>query len=148
MVLPSFHVRLYVRPAGSYSGETLVLHGTPIPTVAVGRCMPDQPFDITFSEVVDRLAQLPGMYVEPDGSFAWRPGATEEQAYICGLLCDRDDRLLFIEAQGQADSRMLARLLEACHCDTTAVLFELVREGVFVDYAGLCKYFGALCNAS
>lgn len=73
------------------------------------------------------------MYCEPDGSFVWVSPAGEPPWQVDGVLYDRGGRLLFVDLKGNCPSTEFDRLLGACGWPAAPVLFQLVRQAVFVE---------------
>ena len=130
----SFHACLHARPAEVRSGPTRRLAGTEIATLAI--VPSDLPsFGLSFEEAAAALRELPRMYCEEDGSFVWVSAHGKPAWQVDGNLYDRAGRLLFVDLKGSCPSDALNRLLTACGWPATAVVFQLVREAVFVDEA-------------
>ncbi len=72
------------------------------------------------------------MFVEPDGSFVWVSSADEPRWQVDGNLFDRNGRLLLVDLKGTCDERRFDELLSVLGWPETPLVFELVREAVFV----------------
>jgi len=90
---------------------------------------------VTFEEAAEALAQLDRMFVEPDGSFVWRSNDSHLPWQVDGVLYDRCDRLWYVELKGECPPEELDRLLATFGWPEMALMFQLVREAVFVDEA-------------
>ncbi|MFM9066782.1 MAG: hypothetical protein ACKOUR_05540 [Planctomycetota bacterium] len=90
------------------------------------------------------------MYLEPDGSFVWvgeadQAGAGDESSdggfkpsspsrwQVDGNLYDLHGRLLYIELKGHCPPAMFDQLLSACGWPRQAVLFQLLREAIYLS---------------
>lgn len=75
--------------------------------------------DCSFEQAVLQLAQLPQLFVEPDGSFVWNGIATEPQTgdiqhwQLDGMLYDVGDRLNRVELRGSCPLKPWQKL---CRC--------------------------------
>ena len=90
----------------------------------------------TFDEVLDRLAKLPRLFIEPDGSFVWK-GATTEGApwQVDGNLIDQGSALAYVELKGDCPPEQFDRLLRALSWPATPLVFQLPQRGVTLDEA-------------
>jgi hypothetical protein len=151
----TFHVTIHARPAEAAIGPTIEIGGRQLTTLAVPHDARSQPFGIAFEEVVSRLNQLERMFSEPDGSFVWtspagsgrvsprlaarlgetRPRDDEPTWQLDGNLFDRNGRLLFVDLKGNCPAEEFDRLLSAVGWPQTPLVFQLVREAVFLDEA-------------
>ncbi len=147
---PQGHIVVHARPPAIQSGPAIEWNGRPCATLLPGPDQLARPFTVTFEEACARLERLPRMFIEPDGSFVWtglgtglddqRPheasaAASETAGQIDGLLSDRQGRLLSLELKGTFSPRALDALLAAVGWPETPVMFQLMREGVFLDEA-------------
>ncbi len=82
------------------------------------------------------------MYFEPDGSFVWTSAQSEPRWHVEGNLFDRDGRLLFADLKGACPNEQLDRLLAAFGWPRTPLMFQLVREAVFLGEAEFRRYAG------
>jgi hypothetical protein len=141
----AFYVTVHARGDGvtpgpvvelvSQAGKTLT-----VPTVVMTGEALAQPFGISFEEAVERMGRLERMFVEPDGSFVWVSSADEPRWQVDGNLFDRNGRLLLVDLKGTCNERWFDQLLSALGWPTTPLVFELVREAVFLDEATFRQY--------
>lgn len=88
--------------------------------------------DCSFEEAVDKLSQIPRLFIEPDGSFVWTGNSAGEQSelgpqwHLFGMLYDAHGRMNRVELQGtcplvcwqalcsclQPDGQLVAYLLD------------------------------------
>lgn len=92
-----------------------------------------QPLAIGFDEALERLARLPRMFVEPDGSFVWTSPAADRPWQVDGNLFERNGRVLLVDLKGSCPAAEFERLLEAFGWPTEPVMLGLVRAAVFLD---------------
>ena len=59
------------------------------------------PIETSFEEASERLEQLPRLHFEPDGSFVWSPGASDQQ--IFGMIYDAAGKIRYCDLQGSCD---------------------------------------------
>lgn len=131
MPFPSFHITLHVRPADAVE-TTASVQGETLPAVAVRQAALAAPFSLSFEQVSDRLAALPRMFLEPDGSFVWVSSGPNGAWQLDGVLYDRDGRVLHVEVKGSCPEAEFDRLLAALGWPETPVLVQLTREAVFL----------------
>jgi hypothetical protein len=139
----AFHVTIHARPPAAIASGTAQLNGTNYPTLRVApELLGSTTFACTFEEAAAALAKLERMYCEPDGSFVWVSSQADEPWQIDGNLYDRNERLLFIDIKGSCPAGEFDRLLKCFGWPETPIMFQLVREAVWLDEAafrGWCK---------
>jgi hypothetical protein len=91
---PRRHVQWFAMAGGD-------LDTTDDPT-ALARAAATGRFGLTFEHASAALAALPGMFLEPDGSFVWRSTDSADPWQLDGELYDRDGRLALVELRGAA----------------------------------------------
>lgn len=125
------------------AGQTTI-HGKSL-TVWQVPAVESSSMDCSFEQVVDRLACLPRMFVEPDGSFVWRGSSDSNAAsqtltptgchlaswQLDGMLYDRAGRVLRVELQGTCPRSAWLQLLERLQPPQELVAY-LVEYGCFV----------------
>jgi hypothetical protein len=132
--MQDFHVTIHVRPPDATAGNRFDVHGMSVTTLHIPQQFQGNPFSLSFEEVSAALQKLPRMFLEPDGSFVWVSPQGSSQAWqLDGVLYDRNDRLLFVELKGTCPPDELDQLLAALGWPSTALMFQLVREAVFLD---------------
>lgn len=143
----SFHVCLHARPTDAPAGPVRTLAGIELATLNV---VPSElpPLGVSFEEATAALSALPRMYCEPDGSFVWVSSAGEKNWQIDGNLYDRGGRLLFVDLKGSCPATEFDRLLTACGWAATEVVFQLVREALYLAEPEFRRYAGAMSDAS
>ncbi|HVA47363.1 MAG TPA: hypothetical protein VNH11_13420 [Pirellulales bacterium] len=112
MLSTAFHIRILPRPADADGPRPM--------------------FARTFEQVAQSLADLPRMFVEPDGSFVW-VAAAGPAWQIDGVLYDGAERLWYMELQGRCPPHEFDRLLLALGWPETPVRVQLVREGELME---------------
>lgn len=131
--MQTFHVLIRPRPANAVAGPAVTIAGVRCETLTAsseGAAL----FDVTFETACERMARLPRMFIEPDGSFVWTgTSATGERWQLDGNLFDRADRLCYVDCQGQAPPEALDAFLACLGWPATPVLFEHVTAGVLLD---------------
>jgi len=117
-----------VEPAGRHRdswGEWQVL--------AVAPQLAGRTFRVGFEAAVSRLAALDRMFIELDGALVWRGESGGRMWQIDGNAWERGGLLARIDVRGRCPAAQLDRLLTACGWPADAVMFELVRAGLFLD---------------
>lgn len=94
------------------------------------------PLSVTFEQVAERLSALPRMFFEPDGSFVWVSNAPPSWQ-LDGQLQDRGPALDYVELKGVCPAADWERLLATLGWPEQKLLFQLVREGIFLDEPAL-----------
>jgi hypothetical protein len=129
-----FHAILHALPphAGAL-GEPITMDGTDFIALRVVEQMTQTPFAVTFEQVCERWNKLPRMFLEPDGWFLYTGQVGSRDWQVEGQLTDRAERLLFVQLKGSCPAEVLDNLLSACGWPETSVMFQLVRQAVFLD---------------
>lgn len=142
----AFHATLHPRPESARLG---VLHGDAWgtwPTLAV-QPVREATFPVGFDAALAALELLPRMFVESDGAIVWRGRAAAGEWQLDGTLSERTDRLAACELKGSCPPEALDELLAAVGWPGVAVMFELVRAGVWLDEATFRRHAAARGNA-
>lgn len=128
-----FRAVLHACPADAQPGPRLRLGTRDFDTLRVphGRGVP---FPFAFEEAWDRLAKLPRLYLEPDGSFVWcgEPRGASAAWQLGGNLYDRDGRLQYVTLCGTCSAEALTRLCTSLGGDSLTLMVELVEAAVFL----------------
>ena len=135
-----FHVALHARPASCSAGPEVELQGTRYATLAIDPTALAQPLAFSFETAVQRLQQLPRMFVEPDGSFVWVGQDAAGAWQVDGSLFDRHERLLYVELKGACPEAAFDRLLSALGWPEPPLVFQLIRQAVFLDEASFRRF--------
>jgi hypothetical protein len=136
----SFHIAVHARAAEVADGPTLDLHGGSYRTLAAPAATFSATLSVTFEQAGEALGQLPRLYFEPDGSFVWVSSSGEPRWQVDGNLFDRDGRLLFVDLKGSCPPEQFDQLLAAFGWPATPVMFQLLREAVFLDEAEFRRF--------
>ena len=131
-----FYATIHPRSARAQLGPRVTLDGEAYHTLLIERT--HDTFPVTFEQAVEQLNRLPRMFCEPDGAFVWVGGPPDWQ--IDGNLYDGQSSLGYVELSGSCADRAWSEML-ACfgHPDAT-VMFELPREGVFLEEAEFLRF--------
>ena len=135
----SFHISIHARSAEVTEGKDVKLDRGEFRSLAVPQVALATPFQTSFEEAGAALAKLDRMFFEPDGSFVWTSSA-QSTWQVDGNLFDRNGRLLFVDLKGSCPSEQFDRLLSALGWPATPMMFQLVREAVFLDEAEFRRY--------
>ena len=139
----SFHTSVHVRPPNAREETEIELRGGRFRSLSVPHEALATPFATSFEEAGKSLEQLDRMYFEPDGSFVWASAHSEPRWQVEGNLFDRAGRLLFVDLKGSCPSQQFDRLLSAFGWPDTPLMFQLVREAVFLTEPEFRRYAGA-----
>jgi hypothetical protein len=140
-----FDVSLHVRPANATPGDTVRLGAQTVETLCLPATVAPEPFEVSFEDAFAALATLPRMFVEPDGSFVWTGEDEAGRWQVDGNLYDRAGRLLYIDLAGACPAAEFDRLLATFGWPAAEVMFQLKREGVWVDEAAF-RGWAARCS--
>jgi hypothetical protein len=137
----TFHATLHALPQAARPGTPFTHGKNSWPTLDVRReSLGTTTFACTFEEAAAQLEQLPRMYHEPDGSFVWVSSQQDTPWQVDGNLYDRNDRLLFVDLKGTCPPDQFDKLLTAFGWPHTPIMFQLVREAVFLDETTFRKW--------
>ena len=128
-----YHFDILAQPAPRQvePGEPLLLVGRHWPTVR--RPVKAGPVGArSFEESLTSLERLPRMFVEPDGSFVW-VGGGDPTWQVDGNLFDQEDELAYVVLKGHCPPGSFDELLRCFGWPVTPMVFQLSREGVYVD---------------
>jgi hypothetical protein len=140
IVMLSFHISIHARaPEVACGNEVELDHGV-VHTLAVPQAALATAFQISFEDAGAALAKLDRMFFEPDGSFVWASPSGQTAWQVDGNLFDRNGRLLFVDLKGSCPSEQFDRLLSALGWPIAPLMFQLVREAVFLDEAEFRRY--------
>jgi hypothetical protein len=132
----SFYVTVHAQPAGATAGPEYQLAGRAVRTLRIEPAeLATTTFACSFEAAAERLARLPRMYCEPDGSFVWGSAQGEPAWQVDGNLYDQGERLLFVDLKGTCPADQFDRLLSTLGWPEQRVVFQLTREAVFLDEA-------------
>lgn len=129
----NFQATLHARPRATMPGGSIPQSGHDYPTLVMSQQALATAFALSFEEATRALAQLPRMFIEPDGSFVWVSAGGEPAWQVDGVLYDRDGRLLLVDLKGSCPAAALDQILSSVGWPATPVMFQLMRQGVFVD---------------
>lgn len=94
------------------------------------------PLAVTFEHALDRLAQLPQMFIEPDGAFVWRPlPSVAERWQVDGNLFDRGESLFYVELKGSCPAAQFNQILMCLSTTPIEFAFEWVERGLLMNEA-------------
>jgi hypothetical protein len=102
-----------------------------------------QPLPISFETACERLAQLPRMFCEPDGSFVWVADDAERTWQVDGNLYDGPAGLMYVELKGACPESKFREIIACCGEESGPLAFQLLREAIFLDEAELLRWLHA-----
>lgn len=136
----AFHVSVHMRPHVVPPTVTVALDGAEYVAMSVEPRTLREPFLVSFEEAIDALAELERMFVEPDGSFCWVSTDSAWRWQLDGNLYDRAGRVLLVDLKGCCPQSHFDRLLAALGHPRAELVFQLVREAVFLPEAAFRQY--------
>jgi hypothetical protein len=134
----SFYTTVHARPPETTIGPTIELASpqSPAPILVATLAVPHEalshPLGVSFETAMERMGHLERLFCEPDGSFFWGSPHDGPRWQIDGNLFDRAGRLLFVDLKGTCPPAEFDRLLSAFGWPETPLMFQLVREAVFL----------------
>lgn len=128
----SFHVIVQSRTSAQGTMECQV-DGWLCRVLDVSRPVVSKPLAVSFEEAAERLKELPRMFIEPDGSFVQVASLGKACWQVDGQLYDRDGCLLFAEFKGSCPPAAFDRLIGCLGWPETPLMFQLVRQAVYLD---------------
>jgi hypothetical protein len=137
----AFYVSVHARPAEATAGPIVELAGGMYPTLVFPHAaLAATTLGITFEEAAAALSKLPRMYCEPDGSLVWVSPHGDPTWQVDGNLFDRAGQLLLVDLKGTCPAAAFGQLLFALGRPRVPLMFQLVREAVFLDEATFRAY--------
>jgi hypothetical protein len=115
--------------------ETIRWQDQDLTALVIGPNDLGQPLPVTFEEASQSLLALPRCDCELDGFFVYSGGAGSERWQIEGNLFDRNGRLVQVDLRGHSIPGRLDDVLRCFGWPATRLMFELPREGLFLDEA-------------
>lgn len=91
-----------------------------------------QSFDFDYETLASKLAEIPRLYIEPDGSFVW-VSSEDESRRISGQITDDGSRVCYLELRGLCLwSDLTTVLLSSLGWPATTLAFQLMPESLLV----------------
>ncbi len=129
------HVTLHAHPGRSFPSQEMMLQGGPRQVLVIPAGELSRPLPVRFDDVLTQLEQLPRLFIEPDGSFIWIGPRGPQQWKLDGQLHDSASGLMTVELKISGTDPALDDVLRTLGWPAAPVVFELVREGVYLDEA-------------
>jgi hypothetical protein len=135
-----FHVNIHARPDGVFIEQSVLVDGIETKTLAIRPQQLTVALPVSFEEAESRLAALPRLFIEPDGSFVWVSGEGESPDWqLDGMMYDRNGHLLYVEMKGNCAATCFRSLLAAIGDPGTLFVVQLVHHGLIMDAAEFCR---------
>jgi hypothetical protein len=132
----AFFVTVHPRPPQASAGESVEIAGLKVATLNIpAEVLHETAPWCSFETAETRLAALPRMFIEPDGSFVWVAGEGEPGWQVDGNLYDRHEQLLYVELKGACPAPAFDRLLGALEWPRTPLMFQWTHEALLMDEA-------------
>jgi hypothetical protein len=136
----SFHIGIHARPNGVFVERSVQVDGIEIKTLDIPPQQLNTPLPVSFETAESRLAKLPRLFIEPDGSFVWVSGHDESSSWqVDGMMYDRDEHLMYVELKGSCPAASFRSLLAAVGEPETRFLVQLIRHAVLMDAEEYCR---------
>jgi len=130
-----FHVAIHAAPQVAPSRESRQQGDRRIDVLNLQPGDLTEAIPVSFETALAAMERLPRMFIEPDGSFVWVAQQGEPTWQVDGLLFDRAGQLVYVELKGTCPTERLDLLLAALGWPTVTLVFQLVREAMFLDEA-------------
>lgn len=145
-----FHANLYARPAGLVLGKAIALRHTsirPLDWSDPNRVF-RRPLPLSFDEAADRLRQLEGVDVEPDGFFIATGQVGSDRWRVSGQLFEFDGSLHRVTLHGECSQTDFDRLVDCLRQQPgddpqASLVYELIEEGVVLCEEQFCRWAAA-----
>jgi hypothetical protein len=128
-----FHISIHRKPSGDLTKQPMDLAIGTFDALQVEPQQVTEPMTVCFEAACSLLADLPQMFVEPDGSFVWTSPQTGEAWQVDGVMYDRHDRLLFVDLKGTCPDQQFDQLLRVFGWPDVPLIFQLSREAIYLD---------------
>ena len=143
-----FHISLHRLVSGQIEKRSIELATGTFEALVLQPRQVTEPMSICFEDACARLADLPQMFVEPDGSFVWTSPQSESRWQVDGVMYDRSDRLLFVDLKGACPAERFDALLRAFGWPETPMVFQLSREAVYLGEVEFRRFAAMRATAS
>ena len=94
------------------------------------------PLDATWEACLEKLAELPAMFCEPDGSFLWVT-CDHPRRQVEGVVYDAAGQVQYVECWGECDASQWRQLVSAVSGSSTVVSLRDRRSGELIEAAAL-----------
>ena len=141
-MLYRFRISIHARPPGEIPSRSIRLDGTEYQMLQLEPAQRTRPLQISFEEAVERLEQLPRMFVEPDGSFVWVGQQDASTWQLDGCLYDRDQHIVYVDVAGTCSPQQFDLLLSTFGWPDAPLIFQVVQQAVFLDERNFRNYIG------
>ena len=138
----AFHAVVHAMPASAAAGPQMEIDGVGCATLAILPTTLSAPMAVSFEEAVESLTRLPRLFIEPDGALVWT-GVEPAPWRVDGALFDLGGRLLYVEIKGACPSGALDQLLAGLGRASQPLVFQLIRQGVFLDEGEFRRFTAA-----
>ena len=91
------------------------------------------PLSATFDDASSALARLPRMFLEPDGSFVWKPPDEAPSWQVDGNLVDQGASLFYAELKGECPEASFNQVLACFGENPRGLVFEWVERGLLMN---------------
>lgn len=99
------------------------------------------PWPIEFMAAFERLESLPRMFIELDGAWVWVGETNGHPWQMDGLLNDSPRGLMTVEIKGTISADGWSEFRDRLVPRETLLVFQLMREGVYLDEAEFARLF-------
>ncbi len=134
------HILLQASPGGSLASEIVTVDGQPTRCLRGESLDPNDCLPVSFDTALEQLAQLPRMFIEPDGSWVWVSAAGPTDWQLDGQMHDGPNGLISVEIKGRAPQTQWETLLACFGWPEVPLLFQLVQQGLYLEEAAFREY--------
>lgn len=128
-----WHITVHAHPEKPLERIPITLKGRDVLRLELPSEWLTKPMLLSFDTVLERLEQLPRLYIEPDGSFIWIGPQGPDQWKFDGQLHDSTGGLMTMELKVSGTAPDLDALLGCLEWPERSYVFQLVHEGVYLE---------------
>lgn len=132
-----FHANVFARPRVPSATSVIPLRGQTLTELTGLEGQPlcfERLLEVTWDEMAGRLAAMPRMIFEPDGSWVWSGEDSRGHRWqVDGHLYELADQLHRVELHGSCPIGCCEQILSCFAMARSELVFELVEEGVTLD---------------
>jgi hypothetical protein len=132
-----FHLVVHVDPGLDHRRAMIYLIDREVEALDIDASQLTRPFSESFDRVVARMESLPRLVIEPDGALLWVGDDPLQPWQLDGQLHDSAMGLMSVELKGWVPGARWQDLLGCLDWPKIPLVFQLVREGIYLDADGL-----------
>jgi len=135
-----FQISIHSPPQDIEFGAPIELRGRTLQPLTISHDTTSTRLTVTFEQAEQSLSALSRLFFEPDGSFVWVGATNGERWQVDGELYDGGVTLAYAELRGDCSAEAFDQLLTAFGWPDRKLMFQLVREAVFLNETAFRQY--------